>query len=258
MKKLIGILAVAMTVAMVGSAFAQVSNNGGTRNLSPGDTIQVGATSTATGGAGGAGGAGGSVGNISNNGGTHVQSNTQLNNQTSVNTLTQGQQQGQGQGQYQGQGQGQGQTYEGQQNTTVEVKTDVPRQAPPAIPAALAVSSLTCYGSWSIAASTPFGGVGAGFPTKDADCERARNALIFVNIGMKEVAIALLSQNEDNAKAMRVAGVAVPGEAKKLAMVAPAPAPSYAPASFAPSEPASVCGAGNHLSASGFCRTGNK
>lgn len=253
MKKLITVvLALAMTGAMFGSAFADSVHIGGTTNV------------TNQGGAGGAGGAaaasatGGNVGNITNNGGTHVQTNTQLNNQTSVNTLTQGQQQGQHQGQYQGQGQGQGQTYEGEQNTSVVVKTDVPRQAPPAIPAALAVSSLTCYGSWSIAASTPFGGVGAGFPTKDADCERARNALIFVNIGMRDVAVALLSQNEDNAKAMRVAGVAVPGEAKKVAAVS---APSIAPVSFAspaPSAEKNPCGEGNHVSASGFCRTGSK
>lgn len=149
----------------------------------------------------------------------NTQVNTQINTQVTDVTTIQGQQQGQGQHQGQAQGQDQGQKQKQQANNDgnhQSVNVDVPRQAPPAIPAALAVSSLTCYGSWSIAASTPFGGVGAGFPTKDEDCERSRNALIFVNLGMKDVALALLGQNEDNAAAMRAAGVKYPGQVAKV------------------------------------------
>lgn len=150
-----------------------------------------------------------------------VQVNSQVNTQVNTQTTVQGQHQGQGQvqGQQQGQGQDQGQQQKQQANNDgnhQSVNVDVPRQAPPAIPAALAVSSLTCYGSWSIAASTPFGGVGAGFPTKDDDCERSRNALIFVNLGLRDVALALLGQNEDNAKAMADAGVKYPGQVAKV------------------------------------------
>ena len=143
-----------------------------------------------------------------------VQINTQLQNQ--------GQQQGQHQGQAQGQQQGQAQGQKQQANNDgnhQDVRIDVPRQAPPAVPSGLAVSSLTCYGSWSIAATTPFGGVGAGFPTKDEDCERARNAMIFVNLGMPQVALALLGQNDANARAMEAAGVKYPGQ--KVAVIEP-------------------------------------
>ena len=180
---------------------------------------------------------------------TSVSNPVQVN--TQVNTQSTHVSQGQEQGQLQGQGQIQGQTYQGEQS--VSVKTDVPRQAPPAIPAALAVSSLTCYGSWSVAASTPFGGVGAGFPTKDADCERSRNALIFVNLGMQQVALALLSQNPDNAKAMQAAGVKYPGQVAVAPAVAPVAAVP-APAVIAQSEPVSPCGKDMVVTPSGFCR----
>lgn len=149
-------------------------------------------------------------------GGTHVQNSTQVNTQVNTQVTSQGQQQ----------------TYEGQQSTSVEVRTDVPRQAPPAVPAALSVSSLTCYGSWSIAASTPFGGVGAGFPTKDADCERSRNAMILVNLGLRDAALALLAQNEDTARALKAAKVSYPVEAA----AAPAAKPAGEPAKEEKSE----------------------
>lgn len=179
-----------------------------------------------------------------------VQVNTQVNTQSTHVS------QGQEQGQLQGQGQIQGQTYQGEQN--VSVKTDVPRQAPPAVPAALAVSSLTCYGSWSVAASTPFGGVGAGFPTKDADCERARNALIFVNLGMQQVALALLSQNPDNAKAMQAAGVKYPGQVAATTYTTTTPT-AGAPLTVKEvakraDEPVSPCGKDMEVTPSGFCR----
>ena len=225
-------------------AYAQVvTNTSGARTLSPGDTIQAGAAAAST------SSAGASALSVSN----PTQVNTQINTQVTTQSTHVSQGQEQGQGQLQGQGQGQEQSYQGQQN--VSVKTDVPRQAPPAVPAALAVSSLTCYGSWSIAASTPFGGVGAGFPTKDTDCERSRNALIFVNLGMQQVALALLSQNPDNAKAMQAAGVKYPGQTAAapasvtVAQVTAAPAPVVKA-----SEPVSPCGKDMEVSPSGFCR----
>ena len=207
-----------------------------------GDTTTINNNPTANASAAAAATAGASSTSVSN----PVQVNTQVNTQSTH--VSQGQEQGQGQLQ----GQGQEQSYQGQQN--VSVKTDVPRQAPPAVPAALAVSSLTCYGSWSIAASTPFGGVGAGFPTKDADCERARNALIFVNLGMQQVALALLSQNPDNAKAMQAAGVKYPGQVAAIAAPAVTQVSAPAPAAIVKSEPVSPCGKDMVVTPSGFCR----
>ena len=157
---------------------------------------------------------GGNVGNISNNGGTHIQTVTpiQTNTQTTVVTPVQTNTQVG----IQGQAQHQNSEQKNKQSTSVNVdaSTDQIRQAPPAVPASLAVSSLTCYGSWSIAASTPFGGVGAGFPTKDADCERSRNAALLNALGYQSAALALMAQNEDTAKALKAAGVMVPGEKK--------------------------------------------
>lgn len=219
--------------------------------LSPGASITHN-DPVANGGAASATATGGSVGNISNtaNGGTHIQTTTVTPIQNNTQITSQGQHQGQGQLQ----GQGQAQTYEGQQSTSVEVKTDVPRMAPPAVPAALSVSSLTCYGSWSIAASTPFGGVGAGFPTKDSDCERSRNAALLNVLGFPQAALALMAQNEDTAKALQSAGVKYPGQVaavapvvKTAAVMAPAPIASA-------EEPVSKCGKGMVVTPSGFCR----
>jgi hypothetical protein len=206
-----------------------------------GDTTTINNNPTANASAAAAATAGASSTSVSN----PVQVNTQVNTQSTH--VSQGQEQGQGQLQ----GQGQEQSYQGQQN--VSVKTDVPRQAPPAVPAALAVSSLTCYGSWSIAASTPFGGVGAGFPTKDSDCERSRNAALLNVLGYPGAALALMAQNEDTAKALKAAGVKVPTQVAET--VAPAPVAAAAPAPIvAKSEPASPCGKDMEVSPSGFCR----
>lgn len=215
--KVFRILAVLLSLVALVSGTAWADNVNGIGAISKSSASATGGNASATGGTGiGVGvGIGGQGGNASSN---PVQNNTQINTQVGIQTTdvttVQGQQQGQKQqqGQVQGQGQGQKQQANNEGNHQ-SVNVDVPRQAPPAIPAALAVSSLTCYGSWSIAASTPFGGVGAGFPTKDEDCERARNALIFVNLGLKDVALALLGQNEDNAAAMKAAGVKYPGQA---------------------------------------------
>lgn len=206
------------------------------------------------GGAGGAGGAGGSA--------AATATATAVSTAVSVSSASAHQRQDQQQGQYQGQ------SYQGEQTTNVHVSTDVPRQAPPAVPAALAVSSLTCYGSWSIAASTPFGGVGAGFPTKDADCERSRNALILVNLGLRDAALALLAQNEETAKALRVAKVSYPGQVAvtdaPVAAKVPAPAPAPTQISSRPEASPSLptCGDGRPaaLTASGFysCATFRK
>lgn len=207
-------LIIAVTVAgLVGLASAALAAQGG-EGGNTGCNGQGNPNSPCgnTGGAGGGGGAGGE-------GGSATASATASSTNVNVNS----------QSQEQGQGQYQGQSYEGQQSTSVNVKTDVPRQAPPAVPAALSVSSLTCYGSWSIAASTPFGGVGAGFPTKDADCERSRNAMILVNLGLRDAALALLAQNEDTAKALRAAKVSYPVEAAAEKPVASEPAKSEKP-----------------------------
>lgn len=210
-----------MVVALATPAFADTIVGGHHNSIGGPVTNQGGAGGNAT-ASSSATGIGVGIGQGGNAVANPVQNNTQVNTQVGIQTTdvttVQGQQQGQKQqqGQVQGQQQGQGQGQKQQANNEgnhQSVNVDVPRQAPPAIPAALAVSSLTCYGSWSIAASTPFGGVGAGFPTKDEDCERARNALIFVNLGLKDVALALLGQNEDNAAAMKAAGVKYPGQA---------------------------------------------
>lgn len=197
-RDLAGVLFVVIGLAVV-PAWA---DQGGEGN-NTGCNGQGNPNSPCIGGQGGAGGAGGNA--------TSSATATAISTAVSVSDATASAKQKQFQGQ--GQDQYQGQSYEGQQSTNVNVKTDVPRQAPPAVPAGLSVSSLTCYGSWSIAASTPFGGVGAGFPTKDEDCERSRNAVIFAQVlNMPQVALALLSQNEANAKAMKAAGVAIPGQ----------------------------------------------
>lgn len=227
----VAVLVAALTVAPV---WADSIHVGDTTTINNNPSASAAAAASAT--------AGASSTSVSN----PVQVNTQVNTQSTH--VSQGQEQGQGQLQ----GQGQEQSYQGQQN--VSVKTDVPRMAPPAVPAALAVSSLTCYGSWSIAASTPFGGVGAGFPTKDADCERSRNALIFVNLGMQQVALALLSQNPDNAKAMEAAGVKYPGQASAPASVTVAQVTATPAPVVKASEPVSPCGKDMEVSPSGFCR----
>jgi hypothetical protein len=201
------------------------------------------------GGQGGAGGAGGAGGDAS---ASAAASATAIS--TAVSTSHASAYQSQGQGQEQGQGQIQGQSYQGEQNVTV--KTDVPRMAPSAVPAALSVSSLTCYGSWSIAASTPFGGVGAGFPTKDSDCERSRNAALLNVLGYPGAALALMAQNEDTAKALKAAGVKVPTQVAEVVApvpvaTAPAPAPVVATASK-PENPACGDGKPATITPSGF------
>lgn len=143
---------------------------------------------------------GGNVGNISNNGGTHVQTNTQLNNQTSINTNTQGQQQGQGQ--YQGQGQGQ--SYEGQQSTSVNFEgTKFDRYAPPvAAPGLTAAGTGVCLGSVSIGLSGPMAGASFGITKVDKGCEQRSAAALLYQMGYKDAAVRLLMKNDDVREAM--------------------------------------------------------
>lgn len=167
-----------------------------------GDSI-VNNTATATGGAGGAGGAGGSVGNISNNGGTHIQTTTVTPIQTTTVTPIQT-------------------TIQDTDNklvnkpvttTTVEVKTDVPRQAPPAVAPALSVSTLSCYGTWGVGASTPFGGLSAGFPTLEQGCTDARTAMVLQSLGQQQAALLFYANTNPAIRDALVKAGTLPKEA---------------------------------------------
>lgn len=202
MRKLIPALLFTLSALLcVSPAFAQVSLNGGTRTLSPGDTAQAGAAATAT---------GGSVGNISNtaNGGTHIQTTTvtpiQTNTQLNTQVTTQGQQQGQAQGQRQGQAQGQKQQANNEGNHQTVEGTTFDRYAPSvAAPGLTAAGTGVCLGSVSLGLTGPMAGIMGGFTKVDQGCEDRSNAALLFQFGqatgrkdLVDAAVKILMNNE--------------------------------------------------------------
>ena len=159
--------------------------------------------------------------------------NTTVNGGPTTNTNQQGQLQGQIQGQKQGQAQDQqqslrntstnkngqaqsvnnGQTVAPAQKTSVNIEGDeFPRQAPPAFAAALTAAPETCMGSTSVGASSPFGGVSFGTTWKSGDCELRMFARALASLGQSQAALILLAHgNEGVARALRAAGIQIPG-----------------------------------------------
>jgi hypothetical protein len=87
--------------------------------------------------------------------------------------------------------------------------------APAVFAPGLAVSAETCFGSTSAGASGGNGifGFGVSFGTtwKSDDCELRMFARSLQQLGQTQAAIALLSQNEKVANALKAAGVPIPG-----------------------------------------------
>lgn len=195
MKKLMVVMLGLLVLAPV-SAFATDPHNDSTAT----------ATATAT---------GGTVGAISNNGGTHVQTNTQTTVVTPVQNNTQLQNQGQqqGQGQLQGQGQKQSANNEGI-NISNPVQDRMPGLA--VAPGLTAAGTGVCLGSVSIGLSGPMAGLSFGITKVDKGCEQRSAAALLYQFGYREAAVRLLMKNDDVREALGSDAPAV-----KSASVAP-------------------------------------
>lgn len=109
--------------------------------------------------------------------------------------------------QQQGQAQSQRTKQANTQTTTVE-GDETPRQAPPAYAPALATAPETCMGSVSGGASTPFGGIAIGTTYKSESCEVRMFARLLAQMGIPQVALELLIQNDERvAKAAAAHGI---------------------------------------------------
>lgn len=166
---------------------------------------------------------------------TQSQGNTNTFNPTNVNSQSQGQGQDQKQKQKQQQQQGQKQGQVNQPNQTIEGdRTEIPRQAPPALAPGLVASPETCMGAAAVGASTPFGGVSFGTTYKSEDCELRMFARTLQALGQNAAALALIAQNDNVAKALLAAGVVIPGQKKAEAPAVVAPTSAGSPAVVKP------------------------
>ena len=118
----------------------------------------------------------------------------------------------QAQAQKQGQFQGQSSLNSGV-NSAVGAGNVTEVITPPAAyaPNLAGLVGTACMGS--VSASAGGGGIfslGLGATYKDSDCERRAFAAFFVGVGHPDVAVALLCQNDDVAKAMTAVGAICP------------------------------------------------
>lgn len=147
-------------------------------------------------------------GNSCNGGSTNTVTSTNTN--VNANNLSNHQ----GQGQSQGQSQRQSVRNSGNNVGTSSVSVnegDTPRQAPPAIAPHLTTAPETCMGSTAIGASSPFGGVSAGWTWKSEPCETRMKSRRLQELGFLEESIAIMVTDEEVAKAFKATGRKVPG-----------------------------------------------
>jgi len=177
-------------------------------------------TTNTTNNQGGAGGDGGSAiqgqaqgifgsGNSEND---NDNRNYNTNFNTNRNTNQQGQLQGQGQGQ--GQGQLQGNIGLGSGNVTnVTIGGDEAEEIPvsSAYAAPLTSADDTCMGSTSAGVQALGFGISLGSTWRDEDCVRRKDARMFYNMKMTNIALARMCQKGDNRAAVEAAGHVCPG-----------------------------------------------
>lgn len=222
-RSIIAAVVAALVIALAGPALATDPHTTTTNNTTNNVTNNQG-------GAGGSASAGAYSGSYS---GAEVNNTNKV---TNTNTNSQGQSQGQKQkqGQAQGQSQNNRQTIAPSQSVSV-AGDEIPAQAPSVFLPGLAVAPETCMGSTTAGGSAGFGGTGfsIGFGTtwKSADCELRMFARSLQQLGQNGAALALLAQNENVAKALRAAGVPIPGDkvasspaGVPVALAAPSPA----------------------------------
>ena len=176
MKWIIG--AVLVTGLMVGPVFAQGgegNNTGCNGQGNPNSPCQGG-----QGGAGGAGGAGGG-GGTGGAGGSSASA-------ASASAM----------------GAGGSASYEGYQTTSVNIEgTRFDRYAPPvSAPALTAAGTGVCLGSVSIGLSGPMAGASFGITKVDKGCERRSGAALLYQMGFRDAAIRLLSNDSEIKEAL--------------------------------------------------------
>jgi len=188
-------------------------------------------TTNNEGGQGGAGGDGGDAIQGQQQGifgsGNSENDNDNRNYNTNLNTNRQGQEQGQAQGQLQGQGQGQMQGNIGLgsgNDTDVYIEGDDAADIPvsSAYAAPLTSADDTCMGSTSAGVQAMGFGISLGSTWRDEDCVRRKDARMFYNMKMTDIALARMCQKGDNRAAVEAAGSVCPGTEASATSVAAA------------------------------------
>ena len=202
-------------------AFAQVTNNGGSRSgFSPGDTVQAGASSSST------SVSGASSSSTVQNTFTPTNVNTNVNEVSNSNRQHQNQSQGQEQSQRQSQRQNNNQQISPSQTTTIEAAPSAPAIFAPN----LTSSPEACMGSYSggagAGAATFSFGVTLGMTWTNQECQDRMTARTLAVLGQPQAALEYLAAgNPRVASALKQAGVKV-----SVNEVAPAPIAALAPA----------------------------
>lgn len=195
------------------SAFATQGGEGNNTNCNgQGNPNSPCQGTTNNGGAGGQGGAGGT--GIGVGIGVGVAKANQHQSQA----------QGQAQQQGQAQGQGQSQSYEGSSSASISVSgTSFERYAPPVgAPALTSAGTGVCLGSVSIGLSGPMAGASFGITKVDRGCERRSGAALLYQMGYKDAAIRLLSNDDEIREALGIAAPAKAARTETPAVVQPA------------------------------------
>ena len=123
----------------------------------------------------------------------------------------------QGQGQLQGQGQSTDNANNSDQSVYIEGDDAARIPVSSATSAALTSSNDTCMGSSSAGVQGMTFGVSLGSTWRDEDCVRRKDARMFYNMGLKDVAVARMCQKADNRAAIEAGGGKCPGSPENVA-----------------------------------------